>query len=81
MSYSPLSACRSRRRRACEPTAAVAPRVKPKNFKQLGTPTVDAEELAEIKEIDAVQRKAAADAAHAAANDELVGDLLQDRQS
>eukprot|EP00965_Chrysotila_dentata_P027095 899398-Pleurochrysis_carterae.AAC.1 len=29
------------------PTEAVAPRMKSKTFKQLGTPTVDAEELAE----------------------------------
>eukprot|EP00965_Chrysotila_dentata_P197674 6178329-Pleurochrysis_carterae.AAC.1 len=62
------------------PTEAVAPRARPKTFKQLGTPTVDSEELAEIEVIDAAQLKAAADVARAAADDELVGDSLQDRQ-
>eukprot|EP00965_Chrysotila_dentata_P100990 3336209-Pleurochrysis_carterae.AAC.2 len=34
------------------PTEAVAPRAKPKSFKQLGMPTVEAEELAEIELVD-----------------------------
>eukprot|EP00965_Chrysotila_dentata_P151673 5012760-Pleurochrysis_carterae.AAC.1 len=62
------------------PTEAVAPRAKPKTKKQLGTPTVDAEELAEIEEMDLTKLRAAADAAREVNDEELVSDAVQDRQ-
>eukprot|EP00965_Chrysotila_dentata_P253548 6211298-Pleurochrysis_carterae.AAC.1 len=62
------------------PTEAVPPRAKAKSYKQLGTPTVDAEELAEIEEVDAAQLRLAANAAREAADKELAGDSLQDQQ-
>eukprot|EP00965_Chrysotila_dentata_P093418 3085921-Pleurochrysis_carterae.AAC.1 len=62
------------------PTEAVTPRANFKTKKQLGTPTIDAEELAEIAEIDLTKLRVAADAAREANDEELVSDALQDRQ-
>uniref|UniRef100_A0A6S9ZF86 Uncharacterized protein n=1 Tax=Chrysotila carterae TaxID=13221 RepID=A0A6S9ZF86_CHRCT len=62
------------------PTEAVPPRMRPKNFKKLGSPTADAEELMTVDQIDASQLRSAADAARTANDEELVTDAVQDRQ-
>eukprot|EP00965_Chrysotila_dentata_P025294 840418-Pleurochrysis_carterae.AAC.1 len=54
--------------------------MKPKTFKQLGTPTADAEELMHVEEIDSAQLRVAAAAARDASDEELRTDALQDRQ-
>eukprot|EP00965_Chrysotila_dentata_P076887 2538702-Pleurochrysis_carterae.AAC.1 len=48
------------------PAEAAAPRMKNKTFKQLGMTTVDAEELAEVEEIDLEKLRASATAARGA---------------
>eukprot|EP00965_Chrysotila_dentata_P161968 5348752-Pleurochrysis_carterae.AAC.8 len=58
------------------PTEAVTPRAKPKTFEQLGTPTVDAEELAEIELVDFEKLKSAAEAARAARDANLDSDAV-----
>eukprot|EP00965_Chrysotila_dentata_P177870 5875061-Pleurochrysis_carterae.AAC.1 len=62
------------------PAEAAAPRMKNKSFKQLGTPTVDAEELAEVEEIDLEKPQASATAARGTEEAELHTDAVQDRQ-
>eukprot|EP00965_Chrysotila_dentata_P018941 631353-Pleurochrysis_carterae.AAC.1 len=62
------------------PAEAVAPRMKNKTFKQLGTPTVGAEELANIEEIDLEKLRESATAARGADAAELRSDAVQDRQ-
>eukprot|EP00965_Chrysotila_dentata_P149444 4935494-Pleurochrysis_carterae.AAC.6 len=54
--------------------------MKAKTFKQLGTPTVDAEQLAEMEEIDLVKLRASATAARGADEAELRTDAVQERQ-
>eukprot|EP00965_Chrysotila_dentata_P003959 128822-Pleurochrysis_carterae.AAC.1 len=62
------------------PAEAAAPRMKNKTFKQLGTPTVDAKELAKIEEIDLEKLRESAAAARGADEAELRSDAVQDRQ-
>eukprot|EP00965_Chrysotila_dentata_P047417 1573151-Pleurochrysis_carterae.AAC.1 len=54
--------------------------MKDKTFKQLGTPTVDAEELAEMEEIDLEKLQELAMAARGADEAELRTDAVQDSQ-
>eukprot|EP00965_Chrysotila_dentata_P232003 6198706-Pleurochrysis_carterae.AAC.1 len=61
-------------------TEAVALRAKLKTHKQLGTPTVDAEELAEIEVLDLEKLKTAASEARSASDAPLDSDAVQDRQ-
>eukprot|EP00965_Chrysotila_dentata_P159841 5280153-Pleurochrysis_carterae.AAC.1 len=62
------------------PTETVPPRMKPETFKQLGSPTADAEELLTVEAIDADKLRSAASAARAAIDEQLVADTVQDRQ-
>eukprot|EP00965_Chrysotila_dentata_P150169 4960139-Pleurochrysis_carterae.AAC.1 len=54
--------------------------MKPKTFKQLGSPTAEAEELTSVEAIDEGKLRNAASAARATNDEELDTDAMQDRQ-
>eukprot|EP00965_Chrysotila_dentata_P119336 3945045-Pleurochrysis_carterae.AAC.1 len=54
--------------------------MRPKTFKQLGSPTADHEELMTVEQIDPEKLRDAASAARVANDEELVTDAVQDRQ-